>query len=271
MHNKTLFPSLLILVFISLVGCSKPTQDNNKSTTSPLKSSNNPTTPITSPVPLCPKGEATDTKYIYRENPDRCEGIKLRATISSGFRLISLVTGNTGSIPPTDKKLTLRIHRGADSSKPNVRLLSMEKQYQLDNLSLSDNASFFTFSWPSYILNKESIPLKSLRALASVNLGSQFVYVPVILGQPSGQYEIVMYSSQLVKITTFEISRNNQIVFRSPRNTPQRGEVVFNWDGRNAPAGRYQLRLVAELEQYGRPPETVNRQIIFEHNPNWLK
>lgn len=220
-------------------------------------------TPLTAQA--CPNGNPQTLDYMRRDN-NRCEGIA-PINVGGSFSLISFVTRN---IPAFGDNLSLQIPR-IGSTSPDVRVRSSRINYQLDDFSLQPSQTNFTFNWPTRILKEAKIPVNSLRALASVNLGSQVVYVPVTLGQPSGQYEIVLYSSQLVKITTFEISRNNQVVFRSPRNTPQRGEVVFNWDGRNAPAGRYQLRLVAELEQYGRPPERVNRQITFEHNPNWLK
>lgn len=213
----------------------------------------------------CPNGNPQTLGYMRRDN-NRCEGIA-GINVGGAFSLISFVTRN---IPAFGDNLSLQIPRIGDTS-PDISVRSLGKNYQLDDFSLVPNQNNFTFNWPTRILKEANIPTNSLRALASFNLGSQVVYVPVILGQPSGQYEIVLYSSQLVKIPTFEISRNNQVVYRNSRTTPQRGEVVFNWDGRNAPAGRYQLRVVAQLEQYGRPPEPVNRQITFEHNPNWLR
>jgi len=219
----------------------------------------------TLPAQACPNGNPQTLGYIRRDN-NRCEGIA-NINIGSSFRLISFLTRN---IPTFGDNLSLQIPRIGDTS-PNISVRSLGRNYQLDDFSLVPSQNNFTFNWPTRILKEANISPNSLRALASVSLGSQFVYVPVILGQPSGQYEIVLYSSELVKIPTFEISRNNQVVYRSPRNNPQRGEIIFTWDGRNQPAGRYQLRLAAQLEQYGRPPDQVNSLITFEHNPNWLR
>lgn len=212
----------------------------------------------------CPtEGNPESLAYMRRDN-NRCEGIK-PVDAGGNFNLISFVTRRISSFTDNLSLLVPRI----SNTTPNISVRSLGKNYQLDNISLVSGQTNFTFNWSTRILKAANIPANSLRALASV--GSPVIYVPVILGQPSGQYEIVFYSSQTAKFTTFEITRNSQVIYRNPRNTPQRGEVVFNWDGRNAPAGRYQLRVVAELEQYGRPPEPVNRQITFEHNPNWLR
>jgi hypothetical protein len=219
------------------------------------------------PAQACPSGNPRSPDYIRRDN-NRCEGIR-RETVSGSFRLISLTTRGIDSLGNT---LSLLVPRISGGSPPDVSVRSLGKNYQLDDLSLAANSSGFTFRWPTNVLNQEEVPVNSLRALASVNLGSQLLYVPVILGQPSGQYEIVLYSPSRVQFRTFEIRRNRQVVFSSPRNHLQPpGEVVFTWDGRNAPAGRYELHIVAEVEQRGRPPQRIDRSIIFEHNPSWLR
>jgi flagellar basal-body rod modification protein FlgD len=47
--------------------------------------------------------------------------------------------------------------------------------------------------------------------------------------------------------------------------------MIFTWDSRNAPAGRYELQIEADIEPRGKPPEKINRKFVFEHNPKWLK
>ncbi len=217
------------------------------------------------PAQACPSGDPKSTVYIRRDD-NRCEGIKQRNS-DRGLRLISFATIGIKSYPNT---LTLKIPSIANA-KPDVRVQSLGKNYILDDVSLTSNNSLFIFSWNPFVLNQAQILPTSLRALADVNLDSQVVYVPVILERTSGQYQFVFYTPSRAKFTTVQIRRNGKVIHTSPRNNFQGGEVVFNWDGRNIPAGRYELYVIAEQEQIGRPPEKITRQIAFEHNPNWLR
>jgi hypothetical protein len=219
----------------------------------------------TLPAQACPSGNPKSTGYIRRDD-NRCEGIKPRNS-DRGLRLISFATIGINNYPNT---LTLKIPSIANTT-PNVSVQSLGKNYVLDNVSLTSNKSLFTFSWNPFILNQAQILPTSLRALADVNLGSQVVYVPVILERASGQYQFVFYSSNRAKFPTFQIRQNGKVVHTQPRNNFQRGEVVFNWDGRKMTAGRYELYIIAEQEQIGRPPEKITRRIAFEHNPSWLR
>ena len=96
------------------------------------------------------------------------------------------------------------------------------------------------------------------------------MYVPVILGQISGQYEFVFYSPSPVKFPVFRILQNGKELYSIPRKIPQTNEMIFTWDSRNAPAGRYELQIEAEIEPRGKPTEKINRKFVFEHNPKWL-
>lgn len=217
------------------------------------------------PAQACPSGDPKSTLYIRRDD-NRCEGIKQRSS-GGGLRLISFATIGIKSYPNT---LTLKIPSIANAT-PDVSVQSLGKNYILDNVSLTSNNSQFIFSWNPFVLNQAQILPTSLRALADVNLDSQVVYVPVILQRPSGQYQFVFYTPSRAKFPTVQIRRNGKVIHTSPRNNFQGGEVVFNWDGRNIPAGRYELYIIAEQEQIGRPPEKITKQIAFEHNPNWLR
>ena len=218
------------------------------------------------PALACPEGNLRSTDYIRRDN--RCEGIKRQPVSGNSLRLISIATRN---IPSYQTEVSMKIPGINGGGKPEVKVQSLDKNYQLDNPSLTENSGFYTLLWDSYVLKREEVPSNSLRALASVNFGSQVVYVPVILGQSSGQYEFVFYSPSRVKFPVFRILRNGKEVYSNPRNIAQTNEMIFTWDSRNAPAGRYELQIEAEIEPRGKPTEKINRKIVFEHNPQWLK
>ncbi|MEH2250612.1 hypothetical protein [Nostoc sp.] len=208
----------------------------------------------------CNGGNPQSTAYIRRDN-NRCEGIQPREVVS-GINLISLVTRGINKYP---NLLTLLIPRLSNST-PEVTVESLNKNYLLDNLSLIQSQSRFTFTLKPDVLNKAAILPNTLRALAEVNS----VYLPVTIGQPSGQYEFVFYTSNRAKFSTFEILRNSKVIYSSPRNNAQHGEVIFTWNGRKAAAGRYEVHVVAQEERIGRPPEKFDRRFKFEHNPKWL-
>ncbi|MEH2123307.1 hypothetical protein [Nostoc sp.] len=211
----------------------------------------------------CPNGKPQITSYIRREN-NRCEGIE-KTDAAGGINLISITTRGIINYPDL---LTLQIHSLTNTNtKPEVKIQSLSKNYILDNLSLKPTQGRFTFYLNTYVLNKVAVPPNSLRALASVNS----VYLPVTIGKPSGQYEIVFYTSRRAKFSTFEILRKGKIVYKSPQNNPQDGELVFTWNAIKAPAGRYQIHVIAKQERIGRPDDPFERRYDFEHNPSWLR
>ena len=213
----------------------------------------------------CPPGNTKDTTYMWRKN--RCEGIKSGIPTSGGIRLISFVSRGITSL---GDQLQLQIPN-IGSGNPDVSVRSLGQQYQLDNISFKPGSSTFSFSWSTYVLQKEKIKLESLRALASFTKGSQAVYVPVTIGKSSGEYEFVLYSNSHAQIPTFQIRRDGKLIYTSPPRTSQGGEIIFKWNAAKAPADRYELKYIAELEQFGRPPEKEDLQVLFEHNPDWLK
>jgi flagellar basal-body rod modification protein FlgD len=218
----------------------------------------------------CPEGNPRTTNYIHRKTPNRCEGIKPEPISGNSLTLISIVTQNLVNY---GKTLTLQIPQIRDGKNPQVVVQSFgdNYRYQLNDLSLSNNDSRFSFSWDTYVLREAKIPVNKLRAVASYSLGSQPVYVPVILGQTSGKYEFVFYSEDRVRFTTFEIlPQGEKAIYSTSRSNPKKGETIFTWDG-NAPAGRYELRYVAFIERRNEPSDRIEREIVFEHNPNWLK
>ena len=220
------------------------------------------------PALACREGNLRSTDYIRRDN--RCEGIQRQSVSGNSLSLISIATRNIPNI--YGETVSMKIPQIKNAGKPEVRVQSLDKNYQLDNPLFTENSGFYTLpNWDSYVLKREEIPSNSLRALASVTFGSQVVYVPVILGKTSGEYEFVFYSPSRVKFPVFRILRNGKEVYSNPRRIAQTNEIIFNWDGRNAPAGRYELQVEATIEPRGEPTEKINRKIIFEHNPSWLK
>ncbi|MEH2425527.1 MAG: hypothetical protein V7K48_32925 [Nostoc sp.] len=219
----------------------------------------------------CPEGNPKSTDYIHRKPPNRCEGIKEKQLSGNSLNLISIATRNLSSFGNT---LTVQIPHLSGGNNPQVLVQSLgdNYHYQMDDLLLSNKDSRFSFSWDTYVLRQAKIPANSLCAVAFYNLGSQPVYVPVILGQTSGKYEFVFYSEDRVRFTNFEIlSKDQPAIYSTSRPKPRSGETIFTWDGRNAPTGRYELHYVAFIDRRGEPSDRIERRIVFEHNPNWLK
>lgn len=220
---------------------------------------------------FCPEGNPRSTDYIRRKPPTRCEGIKEEPKSGNSLELISIATHNLINY---DKTLTVQIPQIRGGKNPDIKVQSLgdNYHYQLDDFLLSNNGSRFKFSWDTYVLRQGKIPANSLRAVASYSFGSQPVYVPVILGQTSGNYEFVFYSQDRVRFTTFEIVfPGKPAIYNTSRPNPKDGETIFTWDGRNAPSGRYEIHFVAFIDRRNEPSDRIERRIVFEHNPNWLK
>ncbi|AFY42345.1 hypothetical protein Nos7107_1705 [Nostoc sp. PCC 7107] len=216
----------------------------------------------TLPSQACPSGNPQTIGYIRRDN-NRCEGIQPRDVVA-GIKLISIATRGITSYP---NLITLQIPRLGNTT-PEVTVQSLSKNYLLNNLSLKQNQGLFTFPFKPDVLNKAAVPPNSLRALAKVD---DSVYVPVTIGKPSGRYEFVFYTSRRATFPTFAILRKGKVIYTSPRNNYQNGEVVFTWNALKAPAGRYQIHVMAQQERIGRKDEPFERRYDFDHNPNWLK
>ena len=223
----------------------------------------------------CPKGNPRSTDYIRRQPPNRCEGVKLEPISGNSLSLISIATRNIANY---EKTLTLLVPRIKNGNNPQVIVKSLDDSYhyQLDDLLLSNNGANFGFSWDTYVLRQAKIPANKLRAVASYSLGSQNVYVPVTLGKTSGKYEFVFYSQDRVEFTSVKIlpltdKKDQKPVYSTSRTTPNSGEISFTWDGSKAPAGRYKLHYIAFIDRINEPSDRIEKEIVFEHNPTWLK
>ncbi|MHC0063112.1 hypothetical protein ACWATR_09310 [Nostoc sp. UIC 10890] len=219
----------------------------------------------------CQEGNPRSTDYIRREPPNRCEGIREEQINGNSLSLISIATRNVTSF---GKTLTLQIPQISGGNNPQVTVASFGNNYhyQLDDLSLTKNGLLFSFSWDTYVLKQANILANSLRAVALYNLGSQPIYVPVILGQTSGKYEFVFYSEDQVRFTSFRIlSQAQETIYETKQPNARNGETIFTWDGRNAPSGRYEIHYVAFIDRINEPSDRIKKSFVFEHNPNWLK
>lgn len=208
-------------------------------------------------VQACPKGNPASLAYIRREN-NRCEGLQDYRYSSSIFELISFSTSKFSDYP---NSLNIRVP-GTGRTPPKVEMLSIIKNYLLDEIETRPASSGFIFSLDTTVLRQAKVPFSSLRTIAYITRDSGFVYFPVVLGQPSSQYTFVVDSPQRTTFPTFEIRRNGKTLVKKPINRARSGQIRFSWDYQNAPAGSYELYIVNG--------EGQSRTFRFEHNPNWL-
>ena len=225
--------------------------------------------PQTAQAQSCPQGNPQSTAYMQRENDKRCEGIS-PIDVSGSFSLISLSIGRISNL---SNPLKLEV---PSSKQPKVRVRSFTQNYQLDPIALNQNGSRHQFQWDNFVLRNANIPADSLRATAYVSAG-QIVYVPVIFSPAAGKYDIVLNSNRRASITEFKIVQKGKVIYKTSRTDFQPpGQIPFTWNGRNndgklAPAGWYELRVTAKLEQDDSPPKPASVNITFSHNPQWLQ
>ena len=208
----------------------------------------------------CPEGTSSSFAYMYRDS-NRCEGIRPHEISSQQFNLIAFSMGILSSYP---KSLKIRIPK-TQNKTPDLTMQSFVKNYLLDNLTLKENASGFSFELnPETVLEKAHIPPQSLRATASILHNSRNVYYPVIFGQGTKYYDLVVFSATERTFSTVEIRREGK-VFPSnlkPSKFPKSGEISWRWEYGNAPAGTYELYLKDEQGE--------ERSFYLKHDPKWL-
>lgn len=206
---------------------------------------------------VCKPGNPNSLAYIRRDN-NRCEGLQ-EEKASTSFEFVGFSTDNLTDVYPNPVKIRVP---GTGKIKPEVIIQSDYRNYYLDELEIRKTASGFTFDLPNTILKKATIPARSLLATASIVRDSVEVYFPVILGQPSGQYKLTIFSLQRTTFPTFAIRRNGKIIYNQPITNPTEGYVSLIWQYGNSPAGIYELYLVDE--------QGKSRTFRFEHNLKWL-
>lgn len=223
----------------------------------------------TAQAQTCINGNTQSTAYMQREGDKRCEGVR-PIDVTGSFSIISLTVGRISSL---SNPLKLEV----PSSTPiKVNVRSFQKNYHLDPIVLRLKGSRYEFQWSNFVLSSESIPAESLRATASYG-SSPTVYVPVIFNRSAGKYDIVLFSDRRARITELKIVQKGRIIYSTSRAELQpKGQIPFTWNGRStnskvAPAGLYELRVTAELEQDDAPHETASVNLTFSHNPQWLQ
>jgi hypothetical protein len=211
----------------------------------------------------CPPSSNPNNDFSYmRRDGDRCEGLFDR-TASSMTDLVSLSTGSS-QLNGYPNILNIRIPSN-DNTRLTIGIQSDFINYRLDNLLTLPSAKGFTFKLNTRILTHFKVPSSTLQARAYIQRDSDShrVYLPVILGQPTGQYEFVVKSIKRVTLTTFGIFRNGQPFY----NPKQKSEIPklthpLIWQYGSAPQGLYQLRIIDN--------QAIPWFYYFEHNPNLL-
>ena len=139
----------------------------------------------------CPTGGSQSLDYIRRDN-NRCEGRKDRNASSGIFNLISFSTSNLSDYSAT---MDIRVP-GTGTDRPTIQVQSLLKSYLLDELETKQESSGFIFHLNTALVQRLRVPFKSLRSIAYITRDSSPTYFPVILGQPSGRYEFVVYTPE---------------------------------------------------------------------------
>ncbi|HAC65443.1 MAG TPA: hypothetical protein DCF68_18410 [Cyanothece sp. UBA12306] len=220
----------------------------------------------------CPKTGNRPTDYIQREGDKRCEGIVKRLDQGGDFSLVSLTIGRMKTLT---EPLKLEVPN-INNKKPEIKIYSLQQKYQLIPLRLRTRGYNYKFQWSNAVIKTEKIPLENLNAKAFIT-APQIVYLPVIFNSSANEYNIVLNADRRVSITEFKIQQKNNVIYQTSRSQFQpKGQIFFSWNGRKkdgkiAPAGSYQLRVKAKLEQDDAPPENASVNITFKHNPQWLK
>lgn len=229
------------------------------------------TSPTASQTSPCPLGNTRNTAYMLRKGDQRCEGITTPNVSRSGVALQSFTIGPLKDSPT----LSLTIPKLTNLPEPRLRVQSTAKHYyQLDPRALKDAGNQWRFQWPNTVLRQANIPLSDLRSLAEG--GSEGIVLPVRFS-PSPSYDIRIHTGNRTKTISLKILDAKGSPIYTATKTDQPGtEVAFTWNGRTpqnkpAPAGRYTLRVEAEVEQPNAPAERRQTTRQFDHNSTWLQ
>lgn len=201
----------------------------------------------------------TDMNYRNRrnDNGEYIEGIQ-RAQTSGATRLIGL---STRRIFELGSELSISIPRNSVVDRAPVRIISPRNDYRFDTF-LTGN--FNRFRWSTCVLRRADIQPRELYAVSYSNN----IYIPVTIGQPGSHYEISFWSYSSVRFNKFKIILNGEPVYTTSTNSFRNGAVTFEWDGRNSPAGQYEIEYEIENHRGNRYPLG---KYSFRHNPNWLR
>jgi hypothetical protein len=213
----------------------------------------------------------TNLNYIHRDD-NRHEGIT-PTPISGSLSLVSLTTRGIDNLSDT---LTVRIPYSGNPA-PRLTVLELNTRYRMepDRDRLFLESGFYTFRLPTNILHNLRIPATNLLAIAKTT-SSPVIYLPVMLGQPGSNYELVFHSQRPTKFRLLEIRRNGQVFYRESRNSFERNVIRFTWNGRNMqddgrmPTGRYELYYEVEIAQVN-SSELFSRSVFIQHNQDFVR
>jgi len=210
--------------------------------------------------------------YSSRDNNRYNEGIVSNSKINSDFKLVSFAISD--KVKNSEDRLDIKIPKSA-MEKPYILVREFEKEYRLDNITLSsENKKFYSFKWSSCVIQKAKIDINKLRFRA-VLLRSQDILLPVIFGEGGKAYSFVFRTQKPTVIKTFQVKQEEEIVYRTS-NPSKTGEILLNWDGRDetqniVKPGIYNLFFEVEIREINGLIESYTEQVQFYHNPNWLK
>lgn len=215
----------------------------------------------------CNDGRPSSNSYIRRDN-NRCEGTMRReGNITGDIDLISLTSSHGGTLGST---LMIEIPK-ISSNQPTVKITEPDINYRLDDLSFASSGQFYRFELPTTVLQRLGITsLNPLRGLAKKG-GNQRVYLPVIFNTPAPKYRFVFYSSRQSSFQKAEIRKDGRALISWGVQGRKQGEKIFEWAPGSSPAGRYTFYFEANIYQRSGSPQTIERNIIFDHNPAWLR
>lgn len=214
----------------------------------------------------CELSEADSIEYSLQED-NRCEGVQSQIEVSGSLDLVSFTSSTGGSLNGT---LLIRIPRFY-RRKPFFQMMENSSRYVLNNVPFLPQNTFYSYKLPTNRLKQNGI--KRIEALHAIAVsGTQRVYLPTLLGNPTNSYRFVFYSVDHVRFVKAQILRGEDVYASWGAQGSRRGPKAFEWEGaKNAPAGRYEFFYIAEIEQGKHPPERIVRRISFEHNPKLLK
>lgn len=214
----------------------------------------------------CDLAEPGSLEYSSQDD-NRCEGIQDKINVSGSLDLISLTSTTGGSL---GNSLQIRVPRRGQNL-PDFKMQELDSRYLLNSIPFSRQSNFYVYSLSTQRLQRSGIDsVNVLRAIAFT--GNQRVYLPTLLNTPANGYRFVFYSDRNVRFVRAGIRSSGQEPVTWGSQGTRRGQKAFEWgDARNAPAGHYEFYYVAEIEQRNRPPESIDRRIVFWHDPSWLR
>jgi hypothetical protein len=221
-----------------------------------------------SAAPPCPSREdPRSTAYQFREQMDRCEGIRGSRPIAAvGLRLASYTIGQPQSEPRAQRGEVFRLQVPAGLDSPAVTVQALGGDYQMTPLRLgSPRQGWRAFEWGAGLIQREKIGASQLRATALLRPpGDVDQWLPVKF-TAAGVYSLVIASNAALPVANVRIlGPGRRFVKECSGPTRLETELLCRWDGRNDPAGIY--RLVARSAEGG--GELLNMSL--RHDPRWL-